>query len=341
MKRPTIKDIAAAAGVSKGAVSLALNGRSGVSEETRARVLAVASSLGYRPSVTARALSSASADAVGLVLVRPPRALGDEAFFFQLIAGIQSEMSSALLLQVVSSRSDEIELYRRWWAEHRVDGVFLVDLLVDDPRVSLMSSLGLPAVVVGGAGHHGSLASVWADDYAAMTSVVLYLKSLGHRRIARVAGLSSLLHTVRRDQAFLSSVVDGVIVAGDYTAEAGALATRSLLSGELSGWGGEPPTAIVYDNDVMAVAGAEVAASLGVAVPGELSIVAWDDSVLCQHGRLTALSRDTFAFGARAARALLAVLEGASPTDVEDVLPELVVRGSTGGVPPSAGASVS
>lgn len=326
MKRPTIKDIAAAAGVSKGAVSLALNGRAGVSESTRARVLDVASTLGYRPSVTARALSSASADAVGLVLVRPPRALGDEAFFFQLIAGMQSEMSSALLLQVVSSRDAEIALYQRWWAEHRVDGVFLVDLLVSDPRVELMSSLGLPAVVVGGAGHHGSLASVWADDYAAMTSVVEYLKSLGHRRIARVAGLSSLLHTVRRDQAF-ESAVDGVIVSGDYTAEAGAAATRSLLGSV------EPPTAIVYDNDVMAVAGAEVALSLGVVVPDELSIVAWDDSVLCQHGRLTALSRDTFAFGARAARALLAVVEGASPTDVEDVLPELVVRGSTGAAP--------
>jgi DNA-binding LacI/PurR family transcriptional regulator len=329
VKRPTIKDIAAGAGVSKGAVSLALNGRPGVSDETRARVLAVASSLGYRPSVTARALSSASADAVGLVLVRPPRALGDEAFFFQLIAGMQSEMSSALLLQVVSSRDEEIALYRRWWAEHRVDGVFLVDLLVDDPRVELMSSLGLPAVVVGGAGHHGELASVWADDHAAMTSVVEYLKSLGHRRIARVAGLPSLLHTVRRDQAFSSSVVDGVIVAGDYTAESGRRATVELLSS------GEPPSAIVYDNDVMAVAGVEVAASLGVAVPEELSVVAWDDSVLCQHGRLSALSRDTFAFGARAARALVAVLGGALPRDVEDVLPELVVRGSTAVAPAS------
>lgn len=331
MKRPTIKDIAAAAGVSKGAVSLALNGRSGVSESTRERVLSVASSLGYRPSVTARALSSASADAVGLVLVRPPRALGDEAFFFQLIAGMQSEMSSALLLQVVESRDAEIELYRRWWAEHRVDGVFLVDLLVSDPRVELMSSLGLPAVVVGGSGHHGELASVWADDYAAMTSVVEYLKSLGHQRIARVAGLPSLLHTVRRDEAFLASAVDGVIVAGDYTAESGGAATRALLGGEVGAGG--PPTAIVYDNDVMAVAGASVAAASGVAVPEELSIVAWDDSVLCQHGGLTALSRDTFAFGARAARALLAVVEGALPTDVEDVLPELVVRGSSGVAP--------
>lgn len=327
MKRPTIKDIAQRSGVSKGAVSLALNGRPGVSDSTRERVLSVAMSLGYRPSSTARALSSSSADAVGLVLARPARALGAESFFFQLIAGIQAELSMALLLQVVESHDAEIELYRRWWAEHRVDGVFLVDLRVDDPRVDLVSSLGLPAVLIGGAGHHGDLTSVWADDAKAMDSVVAHLVALGHRRIARVAGLPSLLHTARRDAAFRSSVgTSGVIVSADYTDERGASATRELLSSA------SPPTAIVYDNDVMAVAGAGVAAELGVAVPDELSIVAWDDSPLCRliHPPLTALSRDTFAFGARAARALLAVLTGASPTDTEDTTPVLVARASTG-----------
>ncbi|GLZ34814.1 LacI family transcriptional regulator [Lentzea sp. NBRC 105346] len=325
MKRPTIKDIATRAGVSKGAVSLALNGRPGVSDATRERVLSVASSLGYRPSSTARALSSASADAVGLVLARPARTLGAESFFFQLIAGIQAELSMALLLQVVDSHEAEIELYRRWWAEHRVDGVFLVDLRVDDPRVPLVESLGLPAVVVGGAGHHGNLTSVWADDAKAMTSVVSYLLSLGHKRIARVAGLPSLLHTARRDAAFQAAAPGGVIVSADYTDERGAAATRELLTGA------QRPTAIVYDNDVMAVAGAGVAAELGVAVPAELSIVAFDDSPLCRliHPPLTALTRDTFAFGARAARALLAVLSGARPTDTEDTTPVLVPRAST------------
>ncbi len=331
MKRPTIRDIAAAAGVSKGAVSLALNGRTGVSEETRARVLDVADALGYRPSATARALSSASADAVGLVLVRPPRALGAEAFFFQLIAGIQAELSMALLLRVVETHEAEIALYRHWWAEHRVDGVLLVDLRVDDPRVALVETLGLPAVVIGGAGHHGNLTSVWADDAKAMTSVVEHLTSLGHRRIARVAGLPDLLHTARRDAAFRAEAPDGLIVSADYTDERGASATRELLTSE------RPPTAIVYDNDVMAVAGVGVATELGVGIPAELSIVAWDDSPLCRlvHPPLTALSRDTFAFGARAARALLTVLSGASPTDTEDDTPSLVHRGSTGQTPAS------
>ncbi|TWP51226.1 LacI family transcriptional regulator [Lentzea tibetensis] len=323
MKRPTIKDIALRSGVSKGAVSLALNGRPGVSDSTRERVLSVAAALGYRPSSTARALSGARADAVGLVLARP---LGAEAFFFRLIGGIQAELPMALLLQVVGDLDEEVELYRRWWAEHRVDGVFLVDLRVDDPRVAVVEELGLPAVVIGGAGHHGNVASVWADDAKAMTSVVEHLTSLGHRRIARVAGLPSLLHTARRDAAFRAAVPSGVIVSADYTDSRGAAATRELLLGA------EPPTAIVYDNDVMAVAGVGVAAELGVTVPAELSIVAWDDSPLCRliHPPLTALSRDTSAFGARAARALLAVLAGASPIDTEDTTPVLVARASTG-----------
>ncbi|PRY36254.1 LacI family transcriptional regulator [Umezawaea tangerina] len=334
VKRPTIRDIALRAGVSKGAVSLALNGRPGVSETTRSRILAVAEELAWRPNSAARALSAARADSVGLVLARPARTLGVESFFFQLISGLQAELSTrsvALMLQVVEDQDAEIEVYRRWCSEQRVGGVFLVDLRVDDRRVALVEELGLPAVVIGGPGHHGGLASVWADDAKAMVSIIEHLGSLGHRRIARVAGLPGLLHTERRTTAFHEAasawgITAAECVATDYTDEQGASATRELLSGPT------PPTAIVYDNDVMAVAGAGVAAELGVAVPGGVSLVAWDDSPLCRliHPPLTALARDTFAFGGRAATALLTVLDGGAPVDVEDQVPVLVPRGSTG-----------
>ena len=334
VKRPTIRDIALRAGVSKGAVSLALNGRPGVSDATRQRILAVADALAWRPNSAARALSAARADAVGLVFARPARTLGVESFFFQLISGLQAELSTrsvALLFQVVEDQAAEVELYRRWSSEQRVDGVFLVDLRVDDPRIALVEGLRLPAVVIGGPGHHGGLASVWADDAKAMVSIIEHLGALGHRRIARVAGLPGLLHTERRTTAFHEAatawgITAAECVATDYTDEQGASATRDLLTGPT------PPTAIVYDNDVMAVAGAAVAAELGVVVPDDVSLVAWDDSPLCRllHPPLTALARDTFAFGGRAAEALLSVLEGEPPADVEDQVPVLVARGSTG-----------
>ncbi|NGN64136.1 LacI family transcriptional regulator, partial [Streptomyces sp. A7024] len=118
MKRPTIGDIARKAGVSKVAVSYALNGRPGVSDETRLRIKAIAEEVGWRPSSAARALNGKQARAVGLAVCRPARTLSVEPFFMELIGGIESELaprSVALMLQTVDSHEAEIELYGRWW----------------------------------------------------------------------------------------------------------------------------------------------------------------------------------------------------------------------------------
>ncbi len=98
------------------------------------------------------------------------------------------------------------------------------------------------------------------------------------------------------------------------------------------------PTAIVFDSDVMAVAGLAVAAEMGVAVPGDLSVLSFDDSTLTAmtHPSVTALSRDTDDLGAATATELLrVVVEGGPPRQVQVATPELVVRGST--APPPAG----
>ncbi|MEU3455825.1 LacI family DNA-binding transcriptional regulator [Micromonospora sp. NPDC006766] len=333
MKRPTIADVARRAGVSKGAVSYALNGQPGVSEATRHRILTIAAEIGYSPSSAARMLSGATANAVGLALCRPARTLGIEPFFMELISGVEAELSArsyALTLQVVADQEAEVAVYRRWWAERRVDGVLVCDLRTDDRRVPTLEELQLPAVVIGGPGHTGSLASVWADDAAALAETVEYLVALGHRRIARVGGLPDLLHTQIRDNAFDAvcrrlGLVDATAVWSDYTGEEGARATRRLLSSA------QRPTAVLYDNDVMAIAGLSVAQEMGLTVPGDLSIVAWDDSPLCQlvHPPLTALGRDIPAYGAHAARQLLAAIAGEPVTSVQDETARLTPRGST------------
>src|SRR6266702_3566281 len=114
MKRPTIADIAQRAGVTKAAVSFALNDQPGVSAATRERILAIARELGFQPSSAARALADGRAGAFGLVIDRPARTLGMEPFFMQLISGIQAELSgdhSALLFTMADDQAAEIELY--------------------------------------------------------------------------------------------------------------------------------------------------------------------------------------------------------------------------------------
>ncbi|MCQ4041623.1 LacI family DNA-binding transcriptional regulator [Streptantibioticus rubrisoli] len=340
-RRPTIKDIARRAGVSQSAVSFALNDRPGVSPATRERVRRVAEQLGWQPSTAARALSGEGAATVGLVLARPARTLGVESFFLRLVSGVQEALAErrlGLLFQVVEDVAAECEVYRRWWAEHRVDGLLVVDPRHADARPGLLDSLGLPAVIIGGlesgsadgAAEYPAISELRTDDAGAMASIVDHLYQLGHRRIAHIAGLPELAHTRRRTHSLREAagalgLTEVRSVSTDYSDAQGAAATRAVLDDA------RPPTAIVYDNDVMAVAGLAVATERGLAVPGDLAIVAWDDSVLCRstHPGLTALVRDTGAFGRRAATALLALLDGEPAVHVLDERPRLTPRGST------------
>lgn len=193
----------------------------------------------------------------------------------------------------------------------------------------------MPVVAVGHPSLTGGLTSVWTDDMTAVTEAVRYLAALGHRRIARVGGAAALGHTAIRTAAF-DQVARELRLAGarqvatDFSGEAGARATRSLLTGA----GGDRPTAIVYDNDIMAVAGLSVAAEMGVRVPEDVSLLAWDDSQLCRLTRptLSAMSHDVHGFGADVARTLFDVIAGDGASHPV-ATPVLVPRGSTAPAP--------
>lgn len=333
-RRPTIADIAARAGVSSGAVSYALNNRPGVSDETRARILEVARAAGWVPSAAARALSGVGSATVGLVITRDPSVLGVEPFFMAFVAGIEEVLSAngyALLLQVTPRAAQEVETYRAWWSAGRVDGVFVTDLRAADPRLAQLGDLGLPAVVVGDPSEAQGLPAVWSDDAQAAVQAIERLAAFGHRRVAHVAGPQEFVHTRVRSRALHEACRERgmellVNEHTDYTLEAGADATRILLDRA------QRPTAIVFDNDLTALAGVGVAAERGLRVPDDLSVVAWDDSALCRLTTppLSALSRDVSAYGADAARALLELVREGTAQTLRSSIPVLVDRGSIG-----------
>jgi DNA-binding LacI/PurR family transcriptional regulator len=333
MKRPTISDIAQRAGVTKAAVSFALNGQPGVSAATRERILAIAAEVGFQPSSAARALTAGRAGAFGLVIDRPTGTLGIEQFFLQLVSGIQADLAGhqvMLLFTIASGAEAEIELYRQWWAQRRVDGVFVVDLRTGDPRVPALEKLRMPAVVIGAPRGAGALPAVWRDDQAAAAAVAGYLAGQGHRRVARVGGRDSYLHSVLRRDAFAAAAgaagLTAFSVTADYTTDRAAEATAGLLGAA------EPPTAILYDNDVMAAAGLGVAQRMGRTVPDDVSIISWDDSALCElmNPALTALRWDIEGMGTAAGRLLRALAGGGQPDSVAAAAPALQVRASSG-----------
>ncbi|MDR6866900.1 DNA-binding LacI/PurR family transcriptional regulator [Microbacterium resistens] len=332
-KRVTIADIARMAGVSPGAVSFALNGRPGVSEETRQRILDIADAHEWAPSSAARALVGSRAGVIGLAVNRPARTLGAEAFFTDLIAGVQSALGArrmALQIVLVSSLEEEVATYRRWRSAGQVDGVIVIDPRDEDPRLSALRDLPLPAVVIGShASGEGDASSLWLDDARAAHILFDHLVAIGHRRIAYVSGPGEFQHTRIRAEVLAGLSAQGVVgetVVTDFSVAASVAATASLLSRA------EPPTAIVYDNDVMAIGALGIAQERGVAVPSALSLASFDDSVVAGlvHPSITCLTRDTFALGEQAADFLLDRIDAAGPLAPRaGALPRLTVREST------------
>jgi len=340
---PTIADVARQAGVSKSAVSFALNGRDGVSSSTRSRILEAASELGWRPSHRARSLSVSRAFAVGLVLAREPEVLGVDAFYPSFIAGVETVLAPAgfsLLLQVVSGARTEEAGYRKLAGEGRIDGVFLSDLRSADPRTALLAELGLAAVTLNRPDGTSPFPAVCMDDQQGIAAAVRHLAELGHRRIAHVSGPLEFLHGRSRRDAWAAALKDaglrkGRLVVSDFTAAGGAKATARLL--DLA----DPPTAIVYANDSMAIAGLSIAHNRGLRVPDDLSVTGFDGTELASHVHpaLTTVTTNPFAWGQAAATTLLTVVERGGPHGVPDVELEparLEVRASTAPPRPDA-----
>jgi DNA-binding LacI/PurR family transcriptional regulator len=330
--RPTIDDVARRAGVSKGLVSFALNDRPGVSAETRQRIIAVADELGWRPSLRARSLSSDRAFALGIVLARDPDIIAGDPFFPSFISGVESVLApagQALVLSMVEGAEAESRTYRQLASHRRVDGVIISDLRADDARIALVRELGLHAVTLGKPDVASPFPAVTVDDSEGIRASVSHLVGLGHSRIAHVGGPGAMLHGSRRRDSFRLAMrecglPDDLLVETDFSAAQGAAATGALLERP------DRPTAIVYSNDPMAIAGLGVAQRAGLDVPGDLSITGFDGSDVGRylHPSLTTVSTSARRWGVAAASTLLRLIEGEEAADI-DLEPALLVVGES------------
>ena len=334
--RVTINDVAKAAGVSPSAVSIALNGRKGVSDRVRERVLAIADEMQWQPNQQARVLAGARTSTLGLIFNRDADLLGSDPFFPQFLAGVERVLEVrqyALTIQVTRA-SREARSYERLAQSRQVDGVFLLDLSRDDPRPLLAQRLGLPAL---GIGHPvGSCPIPWLapDDTTPIVDAVRHLVAEGHTRIAHVTGSPSFVHSLRRADAWREAVQEaglapGPLAVGDFTGAGGAAATRELLQSA------KPPTAIVYANDLMAISGIAAAKQLGLSVPADLSVVGFGDIPVAAFvgPGLTTIAENATTWGEAAAETLLALLDGAPTAHVRLPASTLIRRGSSGPAP--------
>ncbi|SCK56102.1 LacI family DNA-binding transcriptional regulator [Streptomyces sp. WMMB 322] len=333
-----LADIAAQAGVSEATVSRVLNGKQGVAAATRESVLAALDVLGYERPLKLR---HRSAGLVGLITPE----LENPIFpaFAQVIAqGLTRQGYTPVLATQTPGGSTEDEL-TEMLVDRGVAGIVFVsglhaDTTADMQRYERLRGQGVPFVLINGYSDKVRAPFVSPDDRAAMRLAVTHLAALGHRRIGLALGPERFVPVQRKIEGFLRAVHEqleltesqarGFVQHSLFTLEGGQAAASALLDRDC--------TAVVCASDMMALGAIRAARQRGLEVPGDISVIGFDDSPLIAFTDppLTTIRQPVPSMGQAAVRALLEEIGGTPAPHSEFVfLPELVVRGSTASVP--------
>lgn len=324
-RRVTLADVARRAGVSTALASIVMRGAPGAGAASRQRVLAAARDLGYRPDVRARSLASLEGHVVGVLFGTAGR------FQLELIDGLYAAADDCgwdLVLSAVTARRDERRALESLH-DFRFDALVMLGPQVPEPVLAGQ----VPVVVVGWHVDHPGVDVVRSSDDHGMALAVRHLAELGHTRIAHLEGGPGLVAQARRD-AYLSAMVAVGLAAESRVAPCGGedqldgqRAARALLEE-----GQDLPTALVAFNDDIAAAAMTVLAQAGRHVPGDVSVIGWDDSALARSPGvdLTSVRQVPQELARLAIERVVARAGGAEVADREIVLePDLAVRSST------------
>jgi LacI family transcriptional regulator len=339
---PTLRDVAALAGVHPATASRALNPatKGMTSADTAQRVLQAAEQLGYRPNAVARSLRTARSSSIGVVVPDLTNPL-----FPPIVRGIEAAFAPhgyvLLIVNTDNNPAQESQLVASLQARS-IDGLILATARLDHPLIEALAAGDLPVVLVNRRREGLTLPSVIPDDAAGIRLAVAHLAQLGHRRIAHIAGPQDTSTGTVRLRAFRAAVreqgltYDEALVAacGSWSEAEGARALRGLLTG------GAHFTAVVAGNDMLALGCYDVLAERGIACPGDLSVVGFNDMPFVDKLRpaLTTVHIPQYDLGAEAARLLLDQMSDLRREERAVLMPvQLTVRESTGAPPPGDG----
>ena len=281
--RSNIRDVAARAGVAVKTVSRVLNGHPYVSADTRERVEQAMQALDFRPSIAARILSGAKSNQIALIYDNH-----SPYYMFQIQDGCWTRCQQdgiRLLAQPVDVADPRIgDQVRGLISETHVDGIVLSSPVTDcDPVLRVLEAMDVPFVRISPGTNHALTSSVFMDDAQAADDMTTHLINFGHRQIGFIKGHPN--HMASEDRLFGYrraldragiSFEPHLVAEGEFDFESGVAAGRQLL--DLA----EAPTAIFAANDDMAAGVLAVAHDRGIDLPGQLSVVGFDDTTLAR-----------------------------------------------------------
>jgi LacI family transcriptional regulator len=326
----TIKDVAREAGVSVATVSRVMNGHAAVTPETRERIQRIAAELRFTPSSAARSLITRRTHTVGALL---PDLHGE--FFSELIRGIDlAARARGLHLLVSSSHDNAAEAAAALRAMHgRVDGLLVMSPHVD---ASFLGNLppGLPAVLMNTGVDDAQHAALRVDNFGGAQAMMRHLVSVGHRRIAFIAGPVPNHEAQERLRGYRSALAEllpgtpELVLQGDFTDASGERAGQEVLA--LA----QRPDAIFAANDMTALGCLASLNRAGLEVPRDIALAGFDDIPICRYVRpaLTTVRVPIVELGALALAELATAIEappGRPPAPPRTLRAELVVRQSS------------
>lgn len=328
-----IRDVARAAGVSVATVSKVMNGYTTVNANTREKVLRIIEETQYQPNAAARSLVGQRSMTLGVFLTTGL----SHPFFASVLSGIDEALKEKgydLIYLAQASSHRDYSIVRHCRTRH-VEGVIVFGFQRDERDFEELIGSGIPAVFLDMDIAGPRLAVITSDNVEAMRAAVRHLRELGHERIAFIGGLPESLAGMQRHEGYRLGLRDGGLpyrpeyaADGDFGRASGARAMRGLLALP------EPPTAIVCGSDMSAFGALDAAAEAGLSVPGDLSVVGFDDIEAASVVRpaLTTVRQDMPSMGRRAVELLDGMIRDADfRPPAREVLPtELIVRGTTG-----------
>lgn len=347
---PTIYDVARLAGVSIASVSRVLNGQRNPRPDTRDRVLAAVTELGFAPDGAARALSARLKEVAGVIVRRPSKLDTDEDMFADDEQGLQYvdlinrgiEVASQRLGYDLLIRSVDVNEHqpgeRIRALARKSDGLILHDQVLDPAQLARLARQ-VPVVTLAGAPTPAT-ANVHGDNKGGMRALAEHLLvDHGYRSLAYLAGYADSPDNIERHQVLSSAVaqVPGATLAsgpdwqGYYFASGGAKVIRSQLAS------GRPlPEVIMCANDQTAIGVMAELREHGIDVPGEVAVTGFDDLPMARHLRtsLTTVRQPIRELGTAAFELLFAMINGQRPASRDVVLPTTLVRRESCGCKP-------
>jgi DNA-binding LacI/PurR family transcriptional regulator len=331
-RRPTINDVAAAAGVSRGTVSRVLNGGHDVSDAAQDAVERAMRKTGYVVNQHARSLVTQRSQSVAFILSEPQERLFEDPNFNVLLHSCTQALAKqdiTLLLTLAGSLEDRKRLGRYLTGGH-VDGALLVSTHSGNPLIPELLSRGLPVVACGKPlGYERQAAYVAADDRDGARQMVTYLRKTGRRRIGIITGPLDTPGGVERLAGYREALEGAtgtgpeLIANGDYTRASGEAAMSQLLE--------RVPDldAVFVTSDLMAAGALTALHRAGRSVPSDVAVGGFDDNQIATttNPPLTTVRQPYPRIGAEMVRLLLSLIDGESPAAV--IIPtDLVVRES-------------